>query len=539
MPHVIANGCCNDATCILDCPVDCIRPTPDDPDFATAEMLYIDPSTCIDCGACVPACPVGAIYQDNDLPGSMARFAEINADYFLRNPLRPFQGADPAPARPDPQRGPLRVAIVGAGPAGAYAAQELLERGNITVSVLDRLPVPGGLVRYGVAPDHQQVKDIASTFDAAFDRPEFAYHLNVELGTHLRVAELTDHHHAVIVATGASRPVRPAIPGEDLAGCLTAAQFIGWYNGHPDYAHLDVDLSSERVVVIGNGNVALDVARILLLGPDELARTDIAAHALRQLQESSVREVVVMGRRGPECAKFSLSELIALDASASIDLALDLPDSTTPEPTDDLKVALVYGLANRVPSASDKRIVFAFGVTPTRIVGQSRVERLKLDRAVGTGLGGTPRDELAASLVICATGYRGVPIDGLPFDAERGTIPNLDGRVIDNGEQLERLYVTGWIARGGTGGIGLNRQDAAQVVDCIIDDFNHDRLGEPARTAEDFAALVAQRQPDRIDREGWLAIDHLERQRGLAQGRRRNKLVTLSDMIAAARQGEQ
>ncbi|MEC9052381.1 MAG: FAD-dependent oxidoreductase, partial [Actinomycetota bacterium] len=300
MPYVVTQSCCSDASCVLACPVNCIHPAPGDPDFATAEMLYIDPDGCVDCGACATACPVDAIKPHTLLTPAEEPFRALNAEYFSV-----FPHADRTPVAVVPpqrrlrDRRPVRVAVVGAGPAGLYAADELLKHPELRVDVLDRLPTPHGLVRAGVAPDHQRTKQTERLLAQIEDQPGFGYLLNVEVGRDLSRGELDERYDAVIWTVGASADKPLRIPGEDLPGSLSATEVVGWYNGHPDHQDLAVDLGHERVVVVGNGNVALDVARILTLDPERLRGTDIAGLPWAQLAQSRVREVVVLGRRGP------------------------------------------------------------------------------------------------------------------------------------------------------------------------------------------------------------------------------------------------
>src|ERR1700748_223730 len=327
MPHVITQSCCNDGSCVFACPVNCIHPTPDEPGFATSEMLYIDPVACVDCGACVSACPVGAIAPDTRLEPKQLPFVEINASFYPDRPddvkLPPTSKLAPVipAAQVRPRHQPLTVAIVGSGPAAMYAADELLTQHGVRVNVFEKLPTPYGLVRAGVAPDHQTTKRVTALFDRIARRREFRFFLNVEVGTHLSHDDLLAHHHAVIYAVGAPNDRRLDIDGMGMPGTGTATELVAWINGHPDFTELPVDLSHERVVVVGNGNVALDVARVLTTDPDQLARTDISDHALRALRASRVREVVIAARRGPEHSAFILPELIGLTTTAEVVLS--------------------------------------------------------------------------------------------------------------------------------------------------------------------------------------------------------------------------
>jgi len=571
MAYVITQRCCNDASCVPECPVDCIRPTPEQPEFATTEQLYIDPDTCIDCGACVDACPVEAIFAEDDLPASLARFTDINAAYFKRHPLE--SNFDPlvTPARPPKELGTLRVAIVGAGPAACYAAEELLRRADVEVEMFDRLPTPWGLVRAGVAPDHPGTKGVSSMFESAFRRETLQYHLNVEVGKHISHEELADHHHAVIYAVGASTDRRLDVPGEDLPGSHSATEFVAWYNGHPDFAERTFDLSGERAVIVGNGNVALDVARVLTLNPDELAKTDIADHALDALRQSNIREVVVLGRRGPLQAAYTSSEFLALSHLEGVDVIIDpaeleldpesqaLLDDPDIEPSLRLKYELAREFAAKaelthpVGSASsadspsplnpaNKRIVFRYLASPTAITGEGHVEAIEFAHNELTAENGVliarasgRTESLSASLVLRSIGYRGQPVGELPFDERSGTIPNEHGRVVADGSHLPGIYVSGWIKRGPRGVIGSNRVDATETVEHLIADFTAGKLQAPQGDRAALKALLTQRQPDRVDRDGWKAIDAAERSAGKSGGRPRVKLTSREDLLKAAR----
>ncbi|WP_007026504.1 FAD-dependent oxidoreductase, partial [Saccharomonospora iraqiensis] len=435
MAFAITQTCCNDASCVTVCPVNCIHPTPDEPDFGSTEMLYIDPASCIDCGACADACPVDAIVPVDVLSGPMTAYAELNAAYYAdrgadrgadRDPVA--EAADPAPnfhpwsppvfARDVPSdMAPLDVAVVGTGPAGMYAVEDLLLHTNARVTLIDRLSAPGGLVRYGVAPDHPSTKKIGETFARFHKHPRLRLKLGVEVGTDVTVDDLSARHDAVLYAVGASAARALGIEGEDLPGSVAATTVVGWYNGHPDVPADAVDLSAERVAVVGNGNVALDVARILTADPDELAHTPIAPHALRRLRSSRVREVVLLGRRGPESAAFTRPELLALTEDPDRDVVVDAGDHRTVAALDDAAPTDKAGLLRSVPrevvdwsappAAGMRRIVFRFHSAPRRITGPDRVRGLWV-----TG----PDDDVAMSVgrVVRAVGHRGTAVPGLP-----------------------------------------------------------------------------------------------------------------------------
>ncbi|OBI35148.1 ferredoxin [Mycobacterium sp. E1386] len=550
MPHVITQSCCNDGSCVFACPVNCIHPTPDEPGFATSEMLYIDPVACVDCGACVSACPVGAIAPDSRLDTKQLPFVEINASFY---PERPEGEKVPptsklAPVIPAAQvrarRRPLTVAIVGSGPAAMYAADELLTQHGVRVNVFEKLPTPYGLVRAGVAPDHQNTKRVTRLFDRITGHRGFRFHLNVEVGRHLSHAELLAHHHAVMYAVGAPDDRRLEIDGMGLPGTGTATELVAWINGHPDFADLPVDLSHERVVIVGNGNVALDVARVLTADPDDLARTDISDRALAAFRASAVREVVVAARRGPAQSAFTLPELIGLTGSSDVVLsaadhelvAADLAAATDGLTKRKLEILSTLG-DDSAPAALSgaPRIRLAYRLTPNRVLGD--------ERATGVEFAVTGTDEvcrLDAGLVLTSIGYRGMPIRDLPFDESTAVVPNDGGRVIDpdSGAPVPGAYVAGWIKRGPSGFIGTNKSCSLQTVQALVADFNAGKLSDPVAEPEALAKLVHTRQPDTVDGRGWRAIDAAEIARGSADGRPRNKFTEVTDMLAAAAAAE-
>ncbi|OBH41367.1 FAD-dependent oxidoreductase [Mycobacterium sp. E183] len=546
MPHVITQSCCNDGSCVFACPVNCIHPTPDEPGFATSEMLHIDPVACVDCGACVSACPVGAIAPDTRLDVKQLPFVEINASFY---PDRPADEKLPptsklAPVIPAAQvrahRRPLTVAIVGSGPAAMYAADELLTQHGVRVNVFEKLPTPYGLVRAGVAPDHQNTKRVTRLFDRVAGHRRFRFYLNVEVGRHLSHADLLAHHHAVLYAVGAPDDRRLQIEGMGLPGTGTATELVAWINGHPEFAGLPVDLSHERVVIIGNGNVALDVARVLTANPDDLARTDISDRALVTLRASAVREVVVAARRGPAHSAFTLPELIGLTGSSDVVLsaadhervAADLATATDGLTKRKLEILTTLGDDSSPAQGNGRpRIRLAYQLTPKRVLGEQR--------ATGVEFAATGGDELCrldAGLVLTSIGYRGKPIAGLPFDESAAVVPNEGGRVVDpdSGQPVSGAYVAGWIKRGPSGFIGTNKSCSLQTVHALVADFNAGRLGDPVGQPEALAELVRDRQPDAVDARGWRAIDAAEVARGSADGRPRAKFTEVADMLAAA-----
>ncbi|MDX6277129.1 MAG: ferredoxin/flavodoxin---NADP+ reductase [Nocardioidaceae bacterium] len=541
MSHVVTQACCGDASCVFACPVNAIHPTPDEPDFGLAEMLYIDPKSCVDCGACVSACPVGAIVPDVKVAAAQLPFVDINALFFAEGRDYPIQAPVVPVARVDDSIDNLRVAIVGSGPAALYAADELLKQPGVAVTVIDRLPTPHGLVRAGVAPDHESTKAIDVLFRKIEDQPGFRYLLNVEVGRDLSHDELLTHHHAVLYATGASQDRALDIAGVDLPGSETATTFVAWYNGHPDHAYRAFDLSGERAVIVGNGNVALDVARILSVGPDRLATTDIADHALEALRQSAVREVVLLGRRGAAQAAFTLPELVGLLSHEDIEFVVEGADLDEPvsDPMVARKLAALRSAVDRRPRPGARRIVFRFCASPAELLGDQRVAGVRVRanalvtdgdfvRAEATG----QSEDLEAGLVLRSIGYYGKAVPGMPFDHVLGVIPNEGGRVAAN----PGTYVVGWIKRGPSGFIGTNKSCAEETVGHLIADFNAGRL-DAVRTARQFAELVNRRAPRAIDIRGWRAIDRTERRAGRQQGRTRQKLTRLDQLLDAASEG--
>ncbi|RJQ87861.1 FAD-dependent oxidoreductase [Amycolatopsis panacis] len=553
MAYVITQNCCNDATCVTVCPVNCIHPTPDEPDYATSEMLYIDPAGCIDCGACVDVCPVNAIQPDFELAEGAERYPDLNAHYFTapgKQDYSPAPYQHPKPKIEVAQPCPLRVAIVGSGPAACYAAEELLARKGIDVEVtmFERLPAPWGLVRFGVAPDHQATKSVADLFAATAKRKGFSLRLNVEVGKHLSHEELLAHHHAVLYAVGAPRDRRLGIPGEDLPGSHPATDFVAWYNGHPDYAGHTFDFSAERAVIVGNGNVALDVARILASDVDRLARTDIAEHALAALSGSKISEVVVLGRRGPAQAAFTIPELLGLAGTGDFDVVADPAQarldpvtaaSLDPHAMAALKVKILGELADRPLSGFRRRVVLRFLGSPEEVLGTDRVRGIRVGRNELTEVDGRlvarpdgTAEELDCGLVLRSIGYRGEPVPGMPFDDLLGRLPNESGRVVDpdTGAPLPGVYTAGWIKRGPSGVIGTNKKCAEETVEALFADFAAGRLPAPANGGEALETLISERQPDALDYPSWTVVDRHERTTAKPLRRPRIKLTSAAEM---------
>ena len=508
-------------------------------------MLHIDPVACVDCGACVSACPVDAILPESRLSTAQLPFIAINAAYYPERPEGKLPvAAKLAPVLPAPRirdgAAVLTVAIIGSGPAGMYAADELLTQRGVRVNIFDKLPVPYGLVRAGVAPDHQSTKSITRLFDKISRQRGFEYYLNVEVGQHISHSELLAHHHGVLYTVGAPGDRRLEIDGMGMPGTGSATDFVAWINGQPGSAEPITGTIADPVVIIGNGNVALDVARILTSDPDGLAHTDISDAALKVLRRRAVHEVVVAARRDPRESAFTLPELIGLTSTANVVLAAadrelvhrDL--ETVNDPVTHAKLTILAGLPDAGAPASGPRVRLAYRLTPQRIIGSDHPRRVEFTRTATTETVG-----LDAGLVLTAIGYRGAPVPGLPFDETAAVVPNRDGRVIDprTAEPVRGAYVAGWIKRGPTGFIGTNKSCAMQTVATLVEDFNNGLLDDPRQPPAALETLIRARQPDLVDAAGWRAIDAAETSRGEAAGRPRVKFTSVPDMLAAAATG--
>jgi ferredoxin--NADP+ reductase len=453
---------------------------------------------------------------------------------------------------------PLRVAVVGSGPAGFYAAGQLLGAKDVTVEVdmFDRLPTPFGLVRAGVAPDHPKIKSVTRVYEKTAAKPGFRFFGNVEVGKDVSHAELKQHFHAVIYAVGAQTDRSLGIPGEELPGSWAATEFVAWYNAHPDYRDLEFDLSCRRAVVIGMGNVAADVARMLALTREELEATDIADHAIDPMADSGIEEIVVVGRRGPAQASFTNPELRELGELTDADVVVD-PDEVAlddhsarslhgeGEITPRRNVEILTEYSRRRPAGKRRRVVLRFLRSPVAIHGDGKVEAIELVRnELQHGSDGSLRarateehETLEAGLVFRSIGYRGVAIEGVPFDEWKGAIPNEEGRVIDPREQhaIPGEYVVGWIKRGPSGVIGTNKRDAQETIDHLLEDLAEGRLPEPAAgSREAVESLVGGRKPDYVSYDGWELIDAAEQAAGAPLGRPRVKFTRVEEMVEAA-----
>jgi ferredoxin/flavodoxin---NADP+ reductase len=453
-----------------------------------------------------------------------------------------------------------RIAIVGAGPAGAFAADRLLRhRGDVEIDLIERLPTPWGLLRGGVAPDHQEIKRLDETFDRQTLERGCRFFGNVEVGTDISHGELMEHYSAVVYATGAQTDKSLGIPGEDLPGSWAATEFVAWYNGHPDYRDLEFDLSARRAVVIGNGNVAADVTRILTLSPEELERTDVADHALDALRASQIEEVVVLGRRGPAQAAFTSAELRELGHLEGVDLRVD-PDEVRLDAlsrqwldergtfTARRNVALLQEFSARpADSGARRRIVLRFLRSPARIGGDGKVDAVEVRRNElvraddGTLRSRAVEDQaetIECGLVLRSVGYRAVPLPEVAFDENDYVLPNERGRVLtEDGNPAPGVYAVGWIKRGATGILGTNKRDADETAACLAEDLRAGNLAAPPKPApEQIAELLATRT-EVVAIDGWRTIEAHELERGRGEGRPRVKLASREELLATATSG--
>jgi ferredoxin--NADP+ reductase len=452
---------------------------------------------------------------------------------------------------------PLRVAIVGAGPSGFYAAEHILKDADThaQVDLFDRLPTPFGLVRGGVAPDHPKIKSVIRVYEKTAAREGFRFFGNVKVGHDIEVQDLERFYHAIVFTVGCETDRQLGIPGEDLPGSHAATAFVGWYNAHPDYCEESFDLSCERAVVIGNGNVAMDVARMLALTGDELRRTDTADHAIEVMERSQIREILVLGRRGPAQAAFTNPEIQELGEMEDADVVVDPSEveldpasaayleSDEADKTTRVNVETLREFAAREPQGKRRRIVLRFLSSPVEMKGDGRVERIVIGRNQLVEEGGTlrardsgEREELECGLVLRSVGYSGVPIEGVPFDEKQGLILNDGGRVLDSHDAGHKVghYAAGWIKRGPSGVIGTNKKDALETVRHLLADVASQTLLDP-ESPEPGAVeeLLAERGVRFVSFEDWQAIDEAEVGRGEPHGRPRVKFVRVEEMLDA------
>jgi ferredoxin--NADP+ reductase len=449
-------------------------------------------------------------------------------------------------------RAQLTVAIVGAGPAGFYSAEALLKQGA-RVDLFEQLPAPHGLVRYGVAPDHQKIKTSARAFEKTAEHEAFRFFGNVDVGRDVQISELCSAYDQVLITVGSADDRRMDIRGEDLLGSVSSTSFVGWYNGHPHHRDFSPPLDGTRAVIVGMGNVAMDVARILMRHPCELEPTDIAAHALEALSQSQIREVMLLGRRGPAQAAFDLSELRELGELLGVQVGIHDPYGDLKrfdgkdrlDETSFRKLEYVLHLPRAEELTAPRRVLLRFFASPAELIGDEdgvvgavRVERNHLAgegaRAEARGTGSF--EDIPAGLVIRAIGYRGRSLPGVPFDERTGTIPNIEGRVLDtHGRLIPKLYVAGWIKRGPTGLIGTNKQCAKETVANMLEDAC-ERPPPSARTVRSadrgIDKLLELRAVRVVTRDDWQKIDAVERLAGEVAGRVRAKLTTTMEMLA-------
>jgi ferredoxin/flavodoxin---NADP+ reductase len=443
----------------------------------------------------------------------------------------------------------LKVAVIGSGPAGVYSAGALTQHGDVLVDVFDKLPTPFGLVRYGVAPDHPKIKSISTALEKVLEDPAVRFLGNVEVGTQITLEELHRHYDALIFASGAMVPRRLGVPGENLAGSFAATEFVAWYCGHPDEPIDSFTLQSHSVAVIGSGNVALDVTRMLAKLADDLRDTDMPGQVLDVLERSRVEDIHLIGRRGPVQAKFTTPLLRELGELSNADVLVD-PDELALDETSRAKLAtdpnarrnyeVLQAWAERPPSGRSRRVHVRFLLRPVEVLGDVnvsglRLERTRLDRTgLATGTGETTTVD--ASMILCATGHRGLSIPGIPFNEETGVIPNVAGRVLGDGSTPTGVYVAGWIKRGATGVIGTNKHDAKETVTALLEDAPT-LPPAPVRDPDAVLRLLAERDIDVVTWQGWSAIEHAEADLGRAQGRERAKITDREALLRAAAGG--
>ncbi len=453
---------------------------------------------------------------------------------------------------------PLRVAIIGSGPSGFYAAEALQKQKDLTVEIdmFDRLPTPFGLVRGGVAPDHQKIKSVTKVYDRIAARPNFRFYGNVEFGTAIKRDDLAQYYHAIIYAVGAQSDRRMDIPGEDLPGSHPATEFVAWYNAHPDYRDLHFDLTQTSAAVVGVGNVAMDVVRILGRSYDELYETDIADYALEALKHSQVKDIHILGRRGPAQAKFTSPEIKELGEMADADIIIDPAEleldphsqefiDSGEDKTAVKNLEIMREYAKREPAGKSRRIHMHFLESPVEILGTDRVEAIKIvkNELVADERGNTrPRATdktytLPVGLVFRSVGYHGQPLPDVPFYERWGTIPNDKGRVLTehpSGEQVIGDYVVGWIKRGPSGVIGTNKPDSVETVNMLLEDLQTGKLLNPEQPAEDaIKTLLDNRGVRYVTFDEWLRLDTIEQEQGQAIARPRLKFSRIEDMLAA------
>ena len=445
-----------------------------------------------------------------------------------------------------------RVAIVGSGPAAFYSAMELLRHDDpmVSVDMLERLPTPYGLVRGGVAPDHEKIKSVTKIFERAAGHPRFRFFGNVEFGKDIQRIDLLQRYHAVIYAFGSRTDRHLNIIGETLKGSHAATEFVGWYNGHPDYRHHQFDLTSKRVAIIGMGNVAIDCARILCQDPENLAKTDIAQHALEALRQSQVEEVFLIGRRGPVQAAFTPAEVRELLHLPKVDAVMRASDLELDEHSKEelskasrntkLNMEILQQIHDQGDRGNPRKLHLCFLISPTKIEGTERVEGLELVHNEIVKEGGVLKakatDEvmhLNVDMVFRSIGYRGEAISGLPFDDRRGTIPNDQGQLLDgvDGKLLNQEYTAGWIKRGPSGVIGTNKQDAMETVSRLKQNWQTSQTSQPKLVQDDLLDLLKKMKIQFVSFEDWKKLDKFELEQGQLIGKSRQKICEVEEML--------
>ena len=445
-----------------------------------------------------------------------------------------------------------RVAIVGSGPAAFYSAMELLRHDDpmVSVDMLERLPTPYGLVRGGVAPDHEKIKSVTKIFERAAGHPRFRFFGNVEFGIDIQRLELLEHYHAVIYAFGSRTDRHLNIIGETLPGSHAATEFVGWYNGHPDYRHHQFDLTSKRVAIIGMGNVAIDCARILCQDPENLAKTDIAQHALEALRQSEVEEVFLIGRRGPVQAAFTPAEVRELLHLPKVDAVMRASDLELDEHSKEelskasrntkLNMEILQQIHDQGDRGNPRKLHLCFLISPTKIEGSEKVEGLELVHNEIVKEGGVLRakatDEvmhLNVDMVFRSIGYMGEAIPGLPFDDRRGTLPNDQGQLLDgvDGKLLNQEYTAGWIKRGPSGVIGTNKQDATETVSRLKKNWQTSPTPQPKLVQHDLLDLLKKKKIEFVSFEDWKKLDKYEIEQGQQNGKSRHKICEVQEML--------
>ncbi|MDX2005444.1 MAG: FAD-dependent oxidoreductase [Meiothermus sp.] len=440
---------------------------------------------------------------------------------------------------------PLRVAVIGSGPSGIYSAEALIKQTEtpVRVDVFDKLPTPYGLVRYGVAPDHQTIKSVTKVMQKTLQDPRVRFFGNVEYGTQLTRADLEAHYDAVVFTVGASSDRHLGVPGEDLPGSLSATEFVAWYNGHPEYEHRTPPVQGVRgVAVVGMGNVAVDVTRVLAKSAAELGKSDIADHALALLEHSQVTDIYMLGRRGPAQAKFTTKELRELGELANADVVVSAAEleldeksaaSIAGDPPMLKNLKILREFAAKPLEGKPRRVHIRFLVSPVELIGEGRVQQIRLEKnrldeslnAVGTG----EFETLEVGMVLRSVGYKGLALADVPFDGRRGVIPNVGGRVTENGQPVAGEYTAGWIKRGPSGVIGTNKADAADTVKLLLEDAPSLRLAP--QSPEHIGRLLEARGVRFISFADWLKLDAHETAQGQAQGRPRVKVTSVAGML--------